>query len=122
MGVMPFTRLIEARGIITHGLGENAAQHEQYMAEFRQMVNQVERLYPLWLIDKGKPAATAAEIPDTPDQLLFRIQIAARVSLLLRDAIEANGDQYSGSLVPNFTCHLHMATLVPPVQTAEAVQ
>jgi hypothetical protein len=52
---MPFTRLIEARSIITHGLGENAHQHEKYMAEFRKMVEQVERLYPLWMKDRGAP-------------------------------------------------------------------
>lgn len=56
---MPFQRLIEARSIITHGLGEAGSQHGAYMDEFRKMAAQVERLYSLWLIDqrpKGKNA------------------------------------------------------------------
>ena len=109
---MPFTRLIEARGIITHGLGENAAAHELYIAEFRQMVNQVERLYPLWLIDKGKaPAEAIEEIPDTKDQLIFRIRVCLGVLLMLEEAIHKNGNQYAGDLVPNLTTAAHVLTL-----------
>ncbi len=59
---MPFPRLIEARSLITHGLGEAGAQHEAYMEEFRQMVAQVERLYPIWLIDR-RP------LPENPTDL-----------------------------------------------------
>lgn len=50
---MPHQRLIEARSIITHGLGEaGLAGHEQYITEFRQMTAQIERMYGIWLIDR----------------------------------------------------------------------
>lgn len=62
---MPFRRIVEARSIITHGLGENAPQHEAYMAEFEAMVNQVRRLYPLWLSDREKSKAPVCE-EETP--------------------------------------------------------
>jgi hypothetical protein len=52
-----FNRIAEARSILTHGLGENSAEHEKYMGEFRQMVAQFERLYPNWLRDR-RPATT----------------------------------------------------------------
>lgn len=56
---MPSPRLIEARSLITHGLGEAGAKHEEYMEEFRQMVAQIERLYPIWLIDR-RPGSEAS--------------------------------------------------------------
>ncbi len=68
---MPFPRLIEARSIITHGLGEAGAQHEAYMEEFRKMVAQVERLYSLWLIDRQPPSPEAGIDSTSADALLL---------------------------------------------------
>lgn len=51
---LKFTRLDEVQGLIGHGLGENANQHEEYIAEFRQVVRNVERMYDRWLLDTGR--------------------------------------------------------------------
>jgi len=59
---MPHPRLIEARSIITHGLSEAGATHEEYMQDFQKMVAQVERLYGLWLIDTGRAKASPESV------------------------------------------------------------
>jgi hypothetical protein len=61
------SRVVEARSIITHGLAENADRHEEYMTEFRRMVAQVERLYPLWLIDRSKSDSAADQGAESED-------------------------------------------------------
>ena len=64
-------RIAEARSIITHGLGENATDHEKYIGEFREMVAQIERIYPNWLRDKGiipKPVTETKECEDDKTQ------------------------------------------------------
>ena len=63
---MPFPRLIEARALILHGLGENIAQNEAYMQELRQMMNQCERVYWQTMRDRGLPFPAAPPILAIP--------------------------------------------------------
>jgi hypothetical protein len=58
---MQFPRLIEARALILHGLGENIAEHEAYMQQLRQMVRQCERVHWQTMRDRGLPFP-----PDVP--------------------------------------------------------
>ncbi len=44
-----------------------------------------------------------SETPTATQQEQFRLTVAVQTVNLLRDAIEANGNVYSGHLVPNFT-------------------
>jgi hypothetical protein len=48
---------------------------------------------------------------DTPEQLKLRIFCALRVVSLLRDAMQRNGDKYSGSLIPNTTSVTDILTM-----------
>lgn len=51
---LKFARLDEVRSLIAHGLGENAHAHEEYIAEFRQVARDVEKMYDGWLLSTGR--------------------------------------------------------------------